>query len=50
MRRADRVVVLITAGSEEEAHKIARLLVKEKRAAWSTYCRERIRFSAGRAR
>jgi periplasmic divalent cation tolerance protein len=27
------IVVLITAGSEEEAHKIARLLVKEKKAA-----------------
>jgi periplasmic divalent cation tolerance protein len=27
------IVVLITASSEEEAHKIARLLVKEKKAA-----------------
>ena len=27
------IVVLITAGSEEEAHKIARLLVNEKKAA-----------------
>jgi len=31
--RADRIVVLITAGSEEEARKIAELLVKEKKAA-----------------
>jgi periplasmic divalent cation tolerance protein len=29
----DRIVVLITAGSEEEAHKIAALLVNEKKAA-----------------
>ena len=27
------MIVLITTGSEEEAHKIARLLVKEKKAA-----------------
>jgi periplasmic divalent cation tolerance protein len=27
------IVVLITAGNEEEAHKIAKLLVKEKKAA-----------------
>ncbi len=33
MRRADRIIVLITAGSEKEARKIARLLVKEKKAA-----------------
>jgi periplasmic divalent cation tolerance protein len=33
MRRADRIIVLITAGSKEEARKIARLLVKEKKAA-----------------
>jgi len=33
VRKADRIVVLITAGSEEEAHKIARLLVKQKKAA-----------------
>lgn len=33
MRKADRIIVLITAGSEDEAHKIARLLVKEKKAA-----------------
>ena len=33
MRKADRIVVLITAGSKEEAHKIARLLVKQKKAA-----------------
>jgi periplasmic divalent cation tolerance protein len=30
---ADRIVVLITTGSEEEAQKIAELLVKEKKAA-----------------
>ena len=29
----DSIVVLISAGSEEEAHKIASLLVKEKKAA-----------------
>jgi periplasmic divalent cation tolerance protein len=29
----DSMVVLVTAGSEDEAHKIARLLVKEKKAA-----------------
>ena len=33
MRKADRIIVLITAGSEEEARRIARLLVKEKMAA-----------------
>ncbi|MCJ7575893.1 MAG: divalent-cation tolerance protein CutA [Dehalococcoidia bacterium] len=33
MRKTDRIIVLITAGSEEEAHKIARLLVKQKKAA-----------------
>ena len=33
MDRADRIIVLITAGSEEEASRIARLLVKEKKAA-----------------
>lgn len=33
MNRVDRIFVLITTGSEEEAHKIAKLLVKEKRAA-----------------
>jgi periplasmic divalent cation tolerance protein len=31
--RADRIIVLITAGSEEEAHKIAKLLVHEKKVA-----------------
>jgi periplasmic divalent cation tolerance protein len=31
--RADRIVVVITGGSEEEAHKIAELLVNEKKAA-----------------
>ena len=30
---ADRIMVMITAGSEEEARKIAELLVKEKKAA-----------------
>jgi periplasmic divalent cation tolerance protein len=29
----DSIVVLITAGSEEEAHKIAKLLVEERKAA-----------------
>ena len=33
MRTADRIIVLITAGSEDEARKIARLLVKEEKAA-----------------
>ncbi len=33
MTGADRMVVLITAGSEEEAHKIAKLLVNAKKAA-----------------
>ena len=33
MKGTDRMIVLITTGSEEEAHKIARLLVKEKKAA-----------------
>lgn len=33
MKGTDRIVVLITAGSEEEAHKIAKLLVKKKKAA-----------------
>ena len=33
MRKTDRIIVLITAGNEEEAHKIARLLVKQKKAA-----------------
>ena len=31
--RADRIVVLITAGNEEEAGKIAELLVNEKKVA-----------------
>jgi periplasmic divalent cation tolerance protein len=31
--RADRILVLITANSEEEARKIAELLVREKKAA-----------------
>ena len=33
MKKTDRIVVLITASSEEEAHKIAELLVNEKKAA-----------------
>ncbi|MDH4300369.1 MAG: divalent-cation tolerance protein CutA [Dehalococcoidia bacterium] len=33
MKGTDRIVVLITAGSGEEARKIAKLLVKEKKAA-----------------
>jgi periplasmic divalent cation tolerance protein len=33
MKGTDRIIVLIAAGSEEEAHKIAKLLVNEKKAA-----------------
>ena len=33
MKGTDRIVVLITTASEEEAHKIAKLLLKEKKAA-----------------
>jgi periplasmic divalent cation tolerance protein len=33
VKKTDRIIVLITAGSEEEAHKIAELLVKERKAA-----------------
>ncbi|GAG12841.1 unnamed protein product, partial [marine sediment metagenome] len=33
MKKTDRIIVLITAGSEEEAHKIAGALVNEKKAA-----------------
>ena len=33
MKKTDRMIVLITAGSEEEAHKIAELLVNERKAA-----------------
>jgi periplasmic divalent cation tolerance protein len=33
MKGADRIVVLIAAGSEEQARKIAELLVEEKQAA-----------------
>jgi len=33
VKGADRIIVLITAGSQEEAHKIAKLLVKHKKAA-----------------
>jgi periplasmic divalent cation tolerance protein len=33
MAGADSIIVLITTGSEEEAHRIAQLLVKEQKAA-----------------
>ena len=33
MNKTDRIIVLITAGSEEEAHKVAELLTNEKKAA-----------------
>jgi periplasmic divalent cation tolerance protein len=33
MKKADKVVVLITTSSEEEAHKIAGLLVNRRKAA-----------------
>jgi periplasmic divalent cation tolerance protein len=33
VNRTDTIIVLITAASEEEAHKIAELLVNEKKAA-----------------
>jgi periplasmic divalent cation tolerance protein len=33
MDSTDSIVVLITAGSQEEAHKIAKLLVNERKAA-----------------
>lgn len=33
MKKTDRIIVLITTGSEEEAHSIAESLVKEKKAA-----------------
>jgi periplasmic divalent cation tolerance protein len=33
VKKAGRIVVLVTAGSEEEAHKIAELLVEERKAA-----------------
>jgi len=33
VNKTDRIIVLITAGSEEEAHNIAELLVKGKKAA-----------------
>ena len=33
MKKTDRIIVLITAGSEAEAHKIAESLVKGKKAA-----------------
>ena len=33
MKKADKIVILITTGSEEEAHKIAELLVNRREAA-----------------
>jgi periplasmic divalent cation tolerance protein len=33
VKKADRIIVLITAGSEEEVNRIAESLVKEKKAA-----------------
>jgi periplasmic divalent cation tolerance protein len=33
VKKTDRIIVLITAGGEEEAHRIAESLVKEKKAA-----------------
>ena len=33
MKKTDSIIVLITAGSEEAAHKIAESLVKGKKAA-----------------
>jgi periplasmic divalent cation tolerance protein len=33
VKKTDKIIVLITAGSEEEAHKIAESLVKRKQAA-----------------
>jgi len=33
VNKTDRIIVLITVGSEEEAHKIAELLTNEKKAA-----------------
>ena len=33
MKKTDRIIILITAGSEEEAHRIAASLVKGKKAA-----------------
>jgi periplasmic divalent cation tolerance protein len=33
VKKTDKIIVLITAGSEEEAHKIAKLLVNERKAA-----------------
>jgi periplasmic divalent cation tolerance protein len=33
VNKTDRIIVLITAGSEEEAHKVAELLTNEKKAA-----------------
>ena len=33
MKKTDRIIVLITAGSEAEAHKIAELLVNRRKAA-----------------
>jgi len=33
VKKSDRIIALITAGSEEEAHKIAELLIRERKAA-----------------
>jgi periplasmic divalent cation tolerance protein len=33
VKKTDRIIVLVTTGSEEEAHRIAELLVNEKKAA-----------------
>jgi periplasmic divalent cation tolerance protein len=33
MNKTDSIIILITTGSEEEAHKIAELLTNEKKAA-----------------
>jgi periplasmic divalent cation tolerance protein len=33
VKKTDRIIVLVTAGSEEEAHNMAELLVKGKKAA-----------------
>lgn len=33
MKKTDRIIILITAGSQEEARKIAESLVEEKKAA-----------------
>jgi periplasmic divalent cation tolerance protein len=33
VKKTDRIIVLVSTGSQEEAHKIAELLVKAKKAA-----------------